>query len=143
MHCYELTVALNANEEALECTTFAHFDDGRRSAALQQWSTSSRPGEDSPARRKRITAAAGEHGWSLPNGRWPRFSKGSLTLAAVPHVWEIILTESTQTRTAALAYLAELEAGWHVVIADADLPVIQIGKLVGFTRHHIYQLRQQ
>ena len=143
MHRYELTVTLGDDEATMDYATVAQFDDGRRSAALQQWSTTSRAGEDGSARRDRIRGAAAEHGWTLPSGRWPRFSKGGLTIAAVPQSWETILTESTHTRTAALAHLADLEAGWHAVIADADLPVIQIGKLVGFTRHRVYQLRQQ
>ena len=143
MHRYQLTVTLGATEETLEYATCAQLADGRPSAALQQWSTANRPGEDNFARRERIMAAAAEHGWALPSGRWPRFSKGGLTLAATPQTWEAILTESTQTRTAALAHLADLEAGWHAVIADADLPVIQIGKLVGFTRHRVYQLRHK
>ena len=143
MHRYELTVTLGATKETLEYATCAQLANGRRSAYLQQWSTPGRPGEDSSARRERIIAAAGEHGWALPSGRWPRFSKGCLTQAATPQAWEAILTESTQTRTAALAHLADLEAGWHAVIADSNLPVIQIGKLVGFTRHRVYQLRHK
>ena len=143
MHRYELTVTLAIKEETLEYATLAHLDDGRRSAALQQWSSTSSPGEDSSTRRDRIITVALEHGWTLPSGRWPRFSKEGLTLAAIPQTWETILSESTQTRQATLAHLADLEAGWRAVIADADLPVIQIGKLVGFTRHRVYQLRQQ
>lgn len=143
VHRYELTVTLSTNEEILEFATLAHLADGRRSAALQQWSTSSRPRKGSPARRERTAAAAAEHGSALAAGRWPQFSKGAVTLTAVPQPWSTILTGSIHTRTAAVAHVADLGAGWHVVIADGDLPVIQIGKLVGFTRHRIYQLRQQ
>lgn len=143
MHRYELTVTLDADEETMKCETLAQLNDGCRSAALQRWSAPLQSGEDAAStRRDRIISSAAEHGWTLPSGRWPRLTEGSITLAATPHSWETILTESTQTRSAALAHLADLEAGWHALIVDAELPVIQVGKLVGFTRHRVYQLRQ-
>ena len=61
--------ANGTNEETLEYATLAHLDDGRRSAALQQWSSTSSPGEDSSTRRDRIITVALEHGWTLPSGQ--------------------------------------------------------------------------
>ena len=138
MNRYALIVT--TKDTALHCAVVAVLEDDQRSEPLQIWQVA--PDQTTPIPRIRLTQAAAEHGWTLPTGRWPRITKGQLTLQLSPQSWPIILAEATRARVDAVEHLRRLEAGWHAVIGDADLPVIKIGELVGLTRHRVYQIRE-
>ena len=131
---------VTTNDTALHCAVVALLDDDQQSEPLQTWHVA--PDQTTPLPRTPLTQSAAEHGWTLPAGRWPRFAKGQLTLHLTPQSWPIILAEATRARVDAVERVRRLEAGWHAMIGDADLPVIKIGELVGLTRHRVYQIRE-
>lgn len=138
MHTYQLVLVLDADETTLTCRTVVQLPDGTQSVPLQEWVMPTPT--STAARRDAIIGNAADHGWTLPDGRWPRFGKSALTLDATPRDWETILSQTKQTRD---DITERLEAAWHAVIIDADLPVIKVGQLVGFTRARVYQLRKK
>ena len=131
---------VTTNDTALHCAVVAVLDDDQQSEPVQTWQVAA--DQTAPIPRIRLTHYAAEHGWNLPAGLWPRLAKGQLTLHLSPQSWPIILAEATRARVDAVERLRRLEAGWHAVIGDADLPVIKIGELVGLTRHRVYQIRE-
>ena len=58
-------------------------------------------------------------------------------MPAEPADWELVLGQATKT----VENARRVETAWHLMIADTPLPVAQVGDIVGFGRHRIYQIQ--
>ena len=90
-------------------------------AAAAPWRTIQRwqlPAVTADQRRPLLAASAREHGWLLPDGRWPRIGKGKRQQFPEIHTFNPrpVIADATKLRDEALAKLADAEAMWRLAL---------------------------